>query len=167
MARIFQTHPRNFLLVASLLLAGAVPSSPRAHGQQPTKKASPEESEKNSAQKDGGEAVVVSQAEIARLPAEPTYLDLKKLMGGHAPPGDNGLYHCRAREGGFYLFTFFPTQDVGVRNELHRPRPGTIVAVIRFPSLQKLRELQQGEYIWPQKMTGKRFSGLLVERTVP
>lgn len=108
---------------------------------------------------------VVSLQDIARLPPEPTYDDVAKLLKEHDLNytlfADNLMYRCPAKEGGVYFFCFWPTQEVSLPEQKLKSDRLFLVAVIKFPSEDAFWQWQGGTYVYPAKIAGVKFSGIL------
>jgi hypothetical protein len=101
---------------------------------------------------------LVSLEDIARLPANRTLDDVAKLLKGRMF-ADNLICTCPAKEGGVYMFSFIPTREVSLPEGKGKSERLMLVAVISFPSEEAELKGQGGEYVYPARVRGVKFSG--------
>jgi hypothetical protein len=97
----------------------------------------------------------VSLEQIYDLGDRPTFQDVGKLRGG-IPLMNDPILDCPAKEGGCYVFLFFPTKEVS--NPSSGPSDDMrLTAVVKAASMDEFSR-EGGTYVWPKGVRGMRFS---------
>lgn len=163
-----QSSPRKIgtILVAGAIVVGAMVTAGliwQFARPEPSQKGIPEPI----APQEAPDVVAeISREQVAKLPAESTIRDIERLIGKANMFSDSPIFTCPAREGGAYLFSFFPTNEVP-RGKDQPDNAFNCVAIVHFDATEGPRHdlgtKPGGRYVFPPSVAGQKFTGFKME----
>jgi hypothetical protein len=106
--------------------------------------------------------VSISMKDIDRLGVRPTWGDVNRLLNGMPFLMIFPLIEYPANEGGIYVFSFVPTNELSaVTEESKTTAKIPLIAVIKVASHEEFMRAE-GYYVYPKNLYGKRFTGIYI-----
>lgn len=105
---------------------------------------------------------LVTEQDVRQLPDPCGLAPVAALLRNHLL-FDGLVYWCAAKSGGYYVFSFRPTYETGIPLAVSKTMDSELMllAVIKADSIDDVLSARLGEYIYPAKLVGCKFSGFL------